>query len=607
MIMNTKYFKYAVLALTLGVTTTSCKDFLDRPDEDNPSMSNYYHNDMEVQNGVLSLYSSVWNDFVSRGYYKVGDVLSGNVYSGGSPYMTFTVNGSDEDIKSSSQSLWAANAHANTIYMYLKDATCSEAARNAAMGECLAWKAMAYFYLVRMFGNVPIVHDNTADVASNTYNDKPLVMKSDIYEYIVMTLEKAIELLPEQNGTGRIDKWGAKGLLAKVYLTKSGVNAGGDGERNAEDLAKAAELAKDVIKNSGKALMPNYADIFIGTNNCCAESLIGWRWNCNPDIYTCANPLGSELIMDGFTGSYSWGGWVSPSADLLAAFDVDPFTNPSQRINIDARRQASFMMAGDVYSYFWRDKTYNNEINGRGNGFDYLQFLYDDNYYCDDNYAGIKKQGLQSMSGANIAKHQYGNIKDHETMFGQTPSQQRSSMSTHVLRLADVYLVYAEAMIQGKDKTSSTSDADAIDAFYQVRHRSVPSYSKPASITLEDVLKERRLELAFEGDYWYDIVRLSYYNIAWAKEIIANQMRGYYNKPNESLPELYKNYWETKGASWTGTITPKSKMKDYITTDFTINVNDKMFTLPMPTEDAEYNPMLLQDPVHVDVRSTYSY
>ena len=48
-------------------------------------------------------------------------------------------------------------------------------------------------------------------------------------------------------------------------------------------------------------------------------------------------------------------------------------------------------------------------------------------------------------------------------------------------------------------------------------------------------------------------------------------------------------------------------MKDYITTNFTINVNDKMFTLPMPTEDAEYNPMLLQDPVHVDVRSTYSY
>lgn len=42
---------------------------------------------------------------------------------------------------------------------------------------------------------------------------------ADIYEYIIMTLEKAIELLPEENQAGRIDKWAAKGLLAKVYLT----------------------------------------------------------------------------------------------------------------------------------------------------------------------------------------------------------------------------------------------------------------------------------------------------------------------------------------------------------------------------------------------------
>ena len=374
--MNTIYFKYVAVALVLGLGLTSCDDFLDRPDEDNPSMSNYYNNDTEVRDGVLSLYSSVWNDFICRGYYKIGDVMSGNVYLGGSPYLTFTVNGSDEDIKSSSQSLWAANAHANTIYTYLKSAKCSESVRNAAMGECLTWKAMAYFYLVRMFGDVPLVHDNTADIGNNTYNDVPLVQKADVYEYIVMTLEKAIELLPEENGTGRIDRWGAKGLLAKVYLTKSGVNAGGNGQRNAEDLAKAAEYAKDVIENSGKSLMENYADIFIGTNNCCEESLIGWRWNCNPDIYTCANPMSSEICMDGFGGVYAWGDWVSPSADLLEAFNVSPLTDPAQRINVDARRKASFMMAGDTYDYFWRDKKYNNAYNGTGTGFDYLQFLY---------------------------------------------------------------------------------------------------------------------------------------------------------------------------------------------------------------------------------------
>ncbi len=593
-IMNTKYIKFAAVALVFGCGATSCSNFLDRPDEDSPSMSNYYNNDTEVKDGVLSLYSSVWNDFVCRGYYKVGDIMSGNVYSGGSPYMTFTVNGSDEDIKSSSQSLWAANAHANTIYTYLKSANCSEAVRNAAMGECLAWKAMAYFYLVRMFGDVPIIHDNTADIGSNNYNSVPLVQKADIYEYIVMTLEKAIELLPEQNETGRIDRWGAKGLLAKVYLTKSGVNCNGKGQRDANDLAMAAKYAKDVIDNSGKSLMENYEDVFIGYNNCCEESLIGWRWNCNPDIYTCANPLTSELCMDGFGGVYAWGGWTAPSADLMAAFDIDPLTDPSQRVSVDSRRKASFMMAGDTYSYFWRDKKYDNPINGTGSGFDYLQFLYDNNYYCDDNYAGINKQGLQSMSGANIAKHQYGNIKDHELMFGQTPTQQRSSMSTHVLRLSDVYLVYAEAVIGNSE---STTDASAIDAFYQVRHRAIKSYAKPASITLDDVLKERRLEFAFEGDYWYDLVRLSYYNVEKAKNIIKNQKRGTYY----GIADIYKTYWES-GGTWT-----VGEARYDASTEPAINVTDALFTLPMPTEDAEYNPNLLGDPVHVDVRATYSY
>ena len=594
--MKTRYLKIAAAALVLGFGITSCDDFLDRPDEDNPSMSNYYNNDTEVKDGVLSLYSSVWNDFIARGYYKIGDVMSGNVYSGGSPYMTFTVNGSDEDIKSSSQSLWAANAHANSIYNYLKNAKCTPSVRDAAMGECLAWKAMAYFYLVRMFGNVPLVHDNASDIASNTYNDVPLVQKADVYEYIVMTLEKAIELLPETNETGRIDRWGAKGLLAKAYLTKSGVNAGGNGQRNADDLAKAASYAKDVIENSGKHLMENYADIFIGYNNCCEESLIGWRWNCNPDIYTCANPLTSEISMDGFGGVYAWGDWVSPSADLMEAFNISPLIDPSQRVSIDTRRKASFMMAGDVYDYFWRDKKYNNPINGSGSGFDYLQFLYDDNYYCDDNYAGIKKQGLKSMSGANIAKHQYGNVKDHELMFGSTPTQQRSSMSTHVLRLADVYLVYAEAVIGNNE---STTDASAIDAFYQVRHRAIKNYTRPTSITLDDVLKERRLEFAFEGDYWYDLVRLSYYNVAKAKSIIQNQKRGTY----QGVAALYKSYWES-GGTWNFDASSCFYDKSQ---EPSINVTDALFTLPMPTEDAEYNPHLLEEPVHVDVRATYSY
>ena len=211
---------YSVFALAIGGSLASCGDFLDRPNEDSYNDGNYFQNDDQTRVSTNTLYNSPWYDFLSRGYYKIPEIMSGNIYSGGSPYMSFTVNGSDVDILSTSQSLWAVNAQANTIYNRLKSANASETVKNTAMGECLAWKAMAYFYLVRIWKNVPIVHDNSSEIAAGSYNEKYTVKAADVYEYIVMTLEKAIELLPEKSEAGRIDRWGAKALLAKVYLEK---------------------------------------------------------------------------------------------------------------------------------------------------------------------------------------------------------------------------------------------------------------------------------------------------------------------------------------------------------------------------------------------------
>lgn len=104
-----------------------------------------------------------------------------------------------------SYSLWAVNGHANTVYNRLKTAKASQTVINQCMGECLVWKAMAYFYLVRTFGAVPIIHDNTAELAGGSYNTKFKVQAADVYEYIIMTLEKAIELLPAKGDLGRID------------------------------------------------------------------------------------------------------------------------------------------------------------------------------------------------------------------------------------------------------------------------------------------------------------------------------------------------------------------------------------------------------------------
>lgn len=577
--MKLSKFTYIVMGMMVGCSLTACDDFLDRPNEDSYNDGNYFQNDAQTRVSVNTLYNSPWYDFLSRGYYKIPEVLSGNLYMGGSPYANLTVNGSDDDIKSTSCSLWAVNAQANTIYNRLKSANASESVRNTAMGECLAWKAMAYFYLVRIFGEVPIVHDNSSDIAAGNYNEKYKVKAADIYEYIVMTLEKAIELLPESNQAGRIDRWAAKGLLAKVYLAKSGINANGNGQRDASDLAKAAEYAKDVINNSGKKLMERYEDIFKGENDFADESLFGWRWTAEQNNYTCGNCLTSELAMSGFEIYQSWGDWTAPSVDLQDAFNISPLDNPTAGRDVsDARRKATMMMAGDKYDYWWQDK----------GGFDYLKFLY------DKEYAPGSNDGLQSATGANIAKHLYGNANDHIKTFGISPNKQCSSLSTHVLRLADVYLVYAEAMI---GNNASTTDASAIDAYYAVHHRAVSGSERPDGITLDDVLKERRLELAFEGDYWFDLVRMSYYDVDKAMNILKGQRRnGYYG-----LSDLYKEYYANQvwnvdeSTMYYETNTPKP------------NVTASVFKLPFPDEDVVYNPHLLEEAQHVDVRTEFAY
>ena len=580
-------YLYIAFAFTGAILTTSCGDFLDRPAEDSYNAGNFYKDDSQCVQGVNYLYNSPWYDF-QRGFIKVGEVMSGNYYWGSSPYMTLTVNSTDADLMNMSNSLWAVIGHANTVYNYLKNASASQSVKNQCMGECLAWKAMAYFFLVRSFGDVPIVHDNSTMLADGSYSNVSRVQKSDVYDYIIMTLEKAMELLPKAGNPGRIDYYSAEGLLAKVYLYKSGVNANGHGQRNSDDLNKAASYAKDVIEHSGRTLMANYSDVFRLQNALNRECLFSWLWTADTSIWTVQNTLQSDLAMQGFDEfGDCWGGYSGPSVDLQEAFGVSPLDDPATRTDVDERRKATMMMAGDFYDYFWEDKT---DEQGR-KGFNFLQFLYDSNGY------GSGGPGtLQSATGVNSVKHLYGDAYDHKAhaVDGISASNMHSSLATPVLRLSDVYLVYAEAVI---GNNNSTTDASAIDAFYKVRSRAIKSAARPTSITWNDVWKERRLELAMEGDRWYDFVRCSYYDMSGAINELKQRKRGAYY----GLNTLYKNYYESK--SWN----VDASTMHYATETLAPNVSEQTFTLPFPSQDVVFNGNLQKTPVHVEVRSTYAY
>ena len=574
--------------LTSSLLATSCDDFLDRPTEDNYNTENFYASDEACISGVNYLYNSPWYDF-QRGFIKVGEVFSGNMYWGSSPYLNFSVNGTDQDLVNMSYSLWAEISHCSTVYQSIKNANASEAVKNQCMGECLAWKAMAYFYLVRSFGDVPIIHDNSATLAEGNYNELSKVEKADVYEYIILTLEKAMELLPKSSAAGRIDYYCAEGLLAKVYLTKAGVT----GSLNNDDLAMAAHYSKDVIDNSGRKLMDNYEDIFRGSNNTCPESLIAWRWTVGAH-WTCQNSLQSDLAIEGMceVGSV-WGGWAGPSTDLMEAFGVlriegqgadarlVEWQSPESRADIDTRRKATMMIAGDKYSYFWRDK----------GGFDYLRFIYDSDY----NPSATGQ--LQGPCGCNNVKHIYGNSADHVAEMGMADGRMASALATHILRLADVYLVHAEAMtLMGRG-----SEASALAAYNAVHQRAIPTAAPATSLTFDMIWKERRLEFAGEGDRWYDFVRRAYYDV----NACINELKSQHRNQLWNCDALYKAYYQS--GAW-GLTTADGTVEYNFDTPVP-NVTEKSFVLPFPTEDVALNPNVASDApsVHVNIREAYSY
>jgi hypothetical protein len=201
-------------------------------------------------------------------------------------------------------------------------------------------------------------------------------------------------------------------------------------------------------------------------------------------------------------------------------------------IKDSVRRKATFMLKGDRYP----------ELNAAGGGF-------------------------TETGNAHVKKHVVGTAADNSS-----PTMDLWSSIEHntILRLADVYLVYAEAIM---GNSTTTTDADALLYFNKVRNRAGLNLTNPVtSLTADSLAIERRKELAFEGHYWFDLVRLSYYNPAKAISSLNSQQRQQFT---------YANGIATATANGI-VITPATAAT---------------FTLPLPSTELTANPKLLQAPV----------
>jgi hypothetical protein len=530
-----KLIKITIYSLLVVIVATSCKKaYLDRPPLTGITTDNFYKSTADLRLVTSALYAEPWFNWNNFPLLGIGDIMSGNMeqpYNADlAQFTAFSINSGNSYLAQSWTCFYDIAAHCNinikTIKTNVPDSV-SVAGKNGALGELHFLRATAYFYLAQMFGPVPIIEDNDKLITN------PLVPRNnltDVYKFIINDLRFAVATLPKVDQPGRVTTWSAQGMLAKVYLTRAGL--GQNLTRNQTDLDSAAFFAGSVCNTSGLTLLPSYYNLFRSQFNDNPESLFAFQWA--PGVgYGNGNDIEAQFAPSGslVTGGGGWGAAIGPTVDLDRLYTLQ-----------DLRRKATYMLTGDVYP----------ELDAAHGGY--------------------------TATGVNVKKHIVGTAADNNA-----PTMDLWSSNEHnaVLRLADVYLVYAEALL---GNNASTSNAQALQYFNAVRTRAgVPAL---ASITPDILMDERRRELAFEGQYWFDLVRLSYYNPAKAISILTIQTTEATPGDNTTIPRTQFTY----DAS-TGVKTPVAQ--GMIITPPTAAT----FTLPIPAADQTADPKLLQPPV----------
>jgi len=560
--MKLKYI--AVVGLAATIVSTGCKnDFFNRPPENNSTVGTYYQTTEQVQSSTNILYAAPWFGFNGKAFLAMGDLQSGNAIcwagTDGSfdAFGAFAAGDATQTVQSAWNSLYTVVAQANALINNLPGAATSVPSDvvNNALGEARLMRGAAYFYLVRIFGNVPIITDPAPFVGSfATVHTNPV---NDVYKFIELDLQFA-----EANcktgvaTTGHASKGSAAGLLAKVYLYQQKYD---DARAAAERAINSGEFGLVGLDAPGE-----YVNIFemVGNNN--KESMIALQWTSNGG-YGYGNQHQSVIApnTDISTLGDGWGE-LGPSIDLQNLFNAEGDV---------VRRHGTIMTRGDYYP----------EIHAKDGGY-YIATL--DTTVGGKLYKAVNAQG----TGAGMKKYVVGTPDDNN---GKCAFQ-ATSTNTYLLRFSDVYLIAAEAILgkaagvapgTGISLTASSNDATALGYLNKVRQRAgLPART---SFTYQQLLNERRLEFAIEGDYWYDLQRIDGYQ----PDVFTGS--GAINAGHHPVAIALINAQDRRTVNIDGTsgnITGYGSGRSF-------TLDDSKFLLPYPATETAADPALKEQPV----------
>lgn len=563
-----KYNKLFFISCFLGAATslTSCSEsFLEIYPESNYTGESYYTSDEAVLKAGEPLYNRAWFNFNRRAILGIGSYRANDAWN---PYATaefarFQTTALTPEVIQAWSSLYLTVTMSNSIIHDLTmncGSAVSPAVRDQVMGEAYLMRGTSYFYMVRTWGPVILFEDNDKVVLTP---QRPLNPEEDVFRFIIRDMRKAIELLPETGSDGRVSKYAAEGMLAKVLLAHSGWNKGGT--RDQGELDECIRLCEDVIDNSGASLMEDYHELFRYQNNNNSESLFAMQW-ADPLMGNWGerNALLSDLSFGDVCDVNCWGNNLQPSIDMIEYFN--------QGVVGEERWFATFFTEDVYYPY----------IKSAHGGYTY------------------DKKWLQLKKGVVGCK------EDNDNRI----ASQASPLNTYIMRLADVYLTHAEACLGNK---AELSEGRGLDSFNEIRRRAgAPTFN---SVNFMQIVRERRIEFCMEYCNWFDMVSWYRYKPQEMLQFFnVEQHRGYeiQNKGVEriNMPDgtIKLNYWltnynDSKGEKVWRLKSDGSDNPDFSIDDFRphdIILTETNIFMPYPEADVLQNPYLSKSPEPYD-------
>ena len=484
--------KYILLFL-LATTFLSCEDFLDTTDLVRKNSENFPQTQEELNNALTSVYS-VLSTVASQddGPFLCSTILGDECFGNGGPgdaawqslnrLLKAGENERSNSWSSSYMGIYRCNSILQVVELNPNIPFSSEDARNQLLGEVYAMRAYYYFNLARMFGHFvplrlkPIVENKPAATAEELYAQ----IGDDLNNALTLLSNKSIQELGASN-VGHMTRWAAEALAARVFLFYTGYYKKTELPTLSSPITKehVIKWLEDCMTNSGHSLLPDYRNNYMYGNQYTA---IDYKYAKDNNLSWVGDAGGNTEAV--FVVKYSkfatnrWGlifGIRNQSKEALYPFrdgwgatSVNPkfYKEWLSDEPKDIRRNASVLDVSDPNE---------NLINFQ--------------WYVDQG----EETGYYIKKVQNVNVHDAtGKIVNFSYIaYGGGDGQADCCVDQIMIRYSDILLMHSELK----------SEATGMN---QVRARAGLS---PVVYSLENLQKERRYELAFDGCRYYDLLR----------------------------------------------------------------------------------------------------